>query len=28
VLGAAVSAGARNELPARALDLPARFPQR
>ncbi|PWC86101.1 hypothetical protein AEJ54_27365, partial [Azospirillum sp. Sp 7] len=28
VLGAAVSAGTRNELPARALDLPARFPQR
>lgn len=28
VLGAAVSTGGRNELPARALDLPARFPQR
>ncbi|PWC68093.1 hypothetical protein TSH58_17920 [Azospirillum sp. TSH58] len=28
VLGAAVSAGARSELPARALDLPVRFPQR
>ncbi|WP_454017370.1 type VI secretion protein IcmF/TssM N-terminal domain-containing protein [Azospirillum sp. Marseille-Q6669] len=28
VLGAAVIAGTRNELPARALDLPARFPQR
>ncbi|WP_246472630.1 type VI secretion system protein [Azospirillum tabaci] len=28
VLGAAVSAGARNELSARALDLPTRFPQR
>ncbi|OYD82815.1 hypothetical protein CHT98_19005 (plasmid) [Azospirillum brasilense] len=28
VLGAAVIAGARNELPARALDLPTRFPQR
>ncbi|MBK3737174.1 hypothetical protein GAY29_29780, partial [Azospirillum brasilense] len=28
VLGAAVSMGGRNELPARSLDLPARFPQR
>ncbi|MBY3754470.1 hypothetical protein GBZ26_14435 [Azospirillum formosense] len=28
VLGAALSAGARNELPPRAIDLPARFPQR
>lgn len=28
VLGAAISAGTRNELPARALDLPVRFPQR
>ncbi|CAO3430877.1 type VI secretion protein IcmF/TssM N-terminal domain-containing protein [Azospirillum argentinense] len=28
VLGAAVSTGGRNELPAHALDLPARFPQR
>ncbi|AIB14467.1 hypothetical protein ABAZ39_21400 (plasmid) [Azospirillum argentinense] len=28
VLGAAVSTGGRNELPARALDLPSRFPQR
>ncbi|QCO17992.1 hypothetical protein D3869_20620 (plasmid) [Azospirillum brasilense] len=28
VLGAAVGAGTRNELPARALDLPTRFPQR
>lgn len=28
VLGATVGAGTRNELPARALDLPTRFPQR
>ncbi|WP_247890014.1 type VI secretion system protein [Azospirillum brasilense] len=28
VLGAAVNAGGRNELSARALDLPSRFPQR